>query len=84
MRQHMEKILRYLCELGTDSTGEAWTLVSRIMEDLALTREEVYTELMRAKNEGLVKTIETLEPGPQGLLSFTIIERGRRALVKYT
>ncbi len=80
----MEKILRYLCELGTDSTGEAWTLVSRIMEDLALTREEVYTELMRAKNEGLVKTIETLEPGPQGLLSVTIIERGRRALVKYT
>jgi len=77
----MEKILRYLCERGIDSTGEAWTLVSRIMEDLALTREEVYTELMRAKNEGLVKMIETLEPGPPGLLSVTIIERGRRALL---
>jgi len=81
----MEKILRYLCELGTDSTGEAWTLVSRIMEDLAITREEVYKELMKAKNEGLVKTIKTLEPGPKGLLSITIIERGRRALLaKYT
>ena len=82
MRQPMEKILRYLYELGPDSTGEAWTLVSRIMEDLALTREEVYTELMRGKNEGLVKTIETLEPGPQGLLSVAIIERGRRALLE--
>ncbi len=77
----MEKILRYLCELSPDSTGEAWTLISRIMEDLALTREEVYAELMKAKNEGLIQTIETLEPGPQGLLSVTIIERGRRALL---
>ena len=55
------------------------------MEDLAITREEVYKELMKAKNEGLVKTIKTLEPGPKGLLSITIIERGRRALLaKYT
>jgi len=81
----MEKILRYLCELGTDSTGEAWALVSRIMEDLALTREEVYFQLMKAKNEDLVMIIKTLEPGPHGLLSATIMERGRRALMaKYT
>ena len=68
----MERILGYLCEQRTDSTGEAWTLVSRIMADLDLTREEVYTELMRAMDEGLVKIINTLEPGPNGLLSVTI------------
>ncbi len=73
----MERILGYLCEQWTDSTGEAWTLVSRIMADLDLTREEVYTELMRAKDKGLVKIINTLEPGPNGLLSVTIKDRGR-------
>ena len=73
----MERILGYLCEQMTDSTREAWTLVSRIMADLDLTREEVYTELMRAKDKGLVKIINTLEPGPNGLLSVTIKDRGR-------
>jgi hypothetical protein len=75
----MERILQYLSELSPDSSGEAWTLVSRIMAELDLTREEVYTETMRAKDDGLVRTIETLEPGPHGLLSVTIKGRGRRA-----
>ena len=68
----MERILRYLCEQETDSTGEAWTLVSRITADLAITREEVYTELMKAEDEGLIKVIKTLEPGPYGLVSVAI------------
>ena len=42
-------------EQWTDSTGEAWTLVSRILADLGLTREEAYDELMRAKDKELVK-----------------------------
>jgi hypothetical protein len=74
----VERILRYLGEQGTDSTGEAWTLVSRIMADLGLTREEVYTELMRAKDKGLVKIIKTLEPGPHGFLSVTITEQAHQ------
>jgi len=70
----VEKILRYLCDQETDSTREAWTLISRIMADLDLTREEVYTKLMRAEDKGLVKMIKTLEPGPYGLISVTIVE----------
>ena len=76
----MEKILRYLREQEKDSTGEAWTLISRIMVDLGLTREEVYTKLLRAEDEGLVKMIKTLEPGPHGLLSVTITERCRKVI----
>ena len=34
----MERILRYLCEVETGLTGEAWTLISRITADLAFTR----------------------------------------------
>ena len=67
----MERILRYLREQETDSTGEAWTLISRITADLALTREEVYAELMKVEDEGLTKVIKTLEPGPWGLISVT-------------
>ena len=73
----MEKILRYLCEQETDSTGEAWTLISRITTDLAFTREEVYTELMKVEDEGQIKMIKTLEPGPYGLISVTITVQGR-------
>jgi len=47
------------------------------MADLGLTREEVYTELMKANDEGLIKIIMTLEPGPYGLISTNITERGR-------
>ena len=73
----MERILRYLCEQETDSTGEAWTLISRITADLAFTREEVYTELMKVEDEGLIMVIKTLEPGPCGLISVTITDPGR-------
>jgi hypothetical protein len=45
----MEKILRYLSKQRPDCTGDAWTLILRTMEDMVLTREEVYTELMRAE-----------------------------------
>ena len=74
----MERILRYLCEQETDSTGEAWTLVSRIAADLAFTREEVYAELMKVGDEGLLKVIKTLEPGPWGLISVAITDARAR------
>ena len=73
----MERILRYLCEQETDSTGEAWTLISRITADLAFTREEVYPELMKAEDKGLIEMIKTLEPGPWGLISVAITDQGR-------
>lgn len=73
--QFVEKMLRYLCEQRTDSTGEAWTLVSKIMADLDFTREDVYTELMKANDEDLVKILKTLEPGPYGIFSATITAR---------
>lgn len=44
------------------------------MEDLELTREEVYIHIMKAGDKGLVNMIKTLEPGPNGLLSVTIHE----------
>ena len=70
----MERILIYLAGIESNCTGEAWVLVTRVMEDLDLTREEVYHHIMKADDEGLVKIIKTLEPGPYGLLSVTIIE----------
>ena len=73
----MERILRYLCEQETDSTGEVWTLVSRITADLSFTREEVYAELMEVEDEGLIEMIKTLEPGPYGLIPVTITDQGR-------
>jgi DNA-binding PadR family transcriptional regulator len=73
----VERILRYLCEQETDSTEEAWTLISRITADLAFTREEVYTELMKLEDEGVIEMIKTLEPGPWGLVSVAITEQGR-------
>ena len=73
----MERILRYLCEQETDSTGEAWTLISRITADLVFTRDEVYAELMKVEDEGLIMVIKTLEPGPYGLISVTITDHGR-------
>ena len=76
----MERILRYLCEQETDSTGEAWTLISRITTDLAFTREEVYAELMKVEDEGLIKVIKTIEPGPYGLISVAVTDRGRLCL----
>ncbi len=50
-------------------------LVTRVMEDLDLTREEAYRHIMKANDKGLVKIIKTLEPGPYGLLSVTITAR---------
>ncbi len=46
----------------------------QVMEDLDLTREEAYRHIMKANDEGLVKIIKTLEPGPYGLLSVTITD----------
>ncbi len=70
----MERILRYLANIEPNCTGEAWVLVTRVMEDLDFTQEEVYSHITKANNEGLVKIIKTLEPGPYGLLSVTITE----------
>jgi len=74
----VEEILRYIGNIQPDSSGESWVLVSRIMVDLSLTREEVYTELMKVKERDLVRIIKTLEPGPYGLLSVTITDRSAR------
>ena len=62
----MERILSYLAGIEPNCTGEAWVLITRVMEDLDLTREEVYPHIMKADDEGLVKIIKTLEPGPYG------------------
>jgi len=70
----VDQIIQYLSEIPPDSTGQGWVLVTKIMEDLDLTREEVYIHIMKAGNEGLINIIKTLEPGPNGLLSVTINE----------
>lgn len=76
----MEKILNYLDKPKVDRSGGAWITVSRMMADLELTREEIHTTIIEAKDRGFVEIIKTLEPGPYGLLSVTITDQGRKWL----
>ena len=62
----MMAILEYLDGLRPDPSGESWTLVTRIMADLNISREEIFTKVMEAMAEGLVGVAMTLEPGPYG------------------
>jgi hypothetical protein len=73
----MKSILEYLDKLPPDKVGESWTLITYIMNDLGLSREEIYEKVMEAREEGFVQIVKTNQDGPEGLLSVGIVERGR-------
>jgi hypothetical protein len=73
----MRRILSYLAELTPNPSGQAICSVSNLMTGLNLNREEIFTHVMQARDEGLVLIATTLDTGPNGLLSVTLIKRGR-------
>ena len=73
----MERILSYLADMKPDRYGESIALTSTLITDLNLPREEIFTHAMKARDEDLVTIATTLDPGPNGLLSISLTERGR-------
>jgi hypothetical protein len=45
----MEQILEYLEKIPSDRVGESWTLILYIMNDLGLSREEIFNKVMKAR-----------------------------------
>lgn len=73
----IKRVLNFLAGIGKDCTGYSFALLRRIEEGTDLSRCEIEKAVRMAEKEGLVETIRTNLPGPDGLISVTITEKGR-------
>ena len=73
----MMRILKFLASIKPDRTGFSFALPRTIQKETGLPLHDVYEIIEEAEREGLVRTIRTNLPGPDGILSAMITEKGR-------
>ena len=73
----MDRVISYLANLKSDRYGERIALVPSLMADLNISREVIFTQTMKARDQGLVQIATTLDPIPDNLSCVGLLERGR-------
>ena len=71
------KLFEYLASFPVDAHGTSWILVSQLVEDTGISREDLWETIQEIKIEAFLDCITTNVPCAEGLLSVTITNRGR-------
>lgn len=75
----MKEFFEYLAKYQIDRYGTSWVLVNQVVEDMRISRDDLWKIIRENKKEALLDHISTNVPCAEGLLSVTITQRGRRA-----
>jgi hypothetical protein len=73
----MMRILKFLAGIKPDKAGLSFALPRTIQKDTGLPLHDVGEIIEEAEREGLVRTMRTNLPGPDGILAAMITEKGR-------
>lgn len=73
----MKKLFEYLVGFPEDIHGWSWVQASQVVKDTGISREELWEIIQRVKIEAFLDFITTNVPCAEGLLSVTIMKRGR-------
>jgi hypothetical protein len=75
----MMRVLRFLAGIKPDHAGFSFALPRMIQKATRLSLHEILEIIEEAEREGLVRTMRTNIPGPDGIISAMITEKGRSA-----
>jgi hypothetical protein len=73
----MMRVLKLLAEIKPDQIGLSFALPRTIQKETGLPLHDVGEFIEEAEREGLVRTMRTNLPGPNGILAAMITEKGR-------
>ena len=73
----MMRVLKFLAGIKLDQTGLSFALPRTIQNGTGLQLHEVGEIIEEAERDGLVRTVRTNLPGPDGILAAMITEKGR-------
>ena len=73
----MKEFFEYLAKYQIDRYGTSWVLVSQVVEDTEISREDLWKIINEIKREAFLYHISTNIPSAEGLISVTITKRGR-------
>lgn len=73
----MKKLFEYLASFPMDIYDWSWVRASKVVEDMGISREELWKTIQKVKTEAFLDCIATNLPRGEGLLSVTITKRGR-------
>ena len=73
----LRKLSEYLARFPVDPYGTPWVLASQVVKDTGISLEELWEIIPENKIEAFLDCITTNVPCAEGLLSVTIIQRGR-------
>jgi hypothetical protein len=73
----MMRVLKLLAGIKPDQAGLSFALPRTIQKGTGLSLHDVGEIIEEAEREGLVRTVRTNLPGPDGILAAMITEKGR-------
>ena len=73
----MMRVLKFLAGIKPDHAGLSFALPRTIQKGTDLSLHDIGEIIEEAESEGLIRTMRTNLPGPKGILSAMITEKGR-------